>query len=67
LLSNLKTSKINNIDQNKTNLMELLTEEIVKRYAYREGLYEYYKIHDAKIKKATEILGNPSTYLGYLR
>ena len=67
LLSNLKTSKINNIDQNKTYLMELLTEEIVKRYAYREGLYEYYKIHDAKIKKATEILGNPSTYLGYLR
>jgi carboxyl-terminal processing protease len=67
LLSNLKTSKINNIDQNKTYLMELLTEEIVKRYAYREGLYEYYKIHDAKIKKSTEILGNPSTYLGYLR
>lgn len=67
LLSNLKTSKINNIDQNKTYLMELITEEIVKRYAYREGLYEYYKIHDAKIKKATEILGNPSTYLGYLR
>ena len=67
LLSNLKTSKINNIDQNKTYLMELITEEIVKRYAYREGLYEYYKIHDAKIKKATEILGNPSTYLGYLK
>jgi carboxyl-terminal processing protease len=30
-------------------------------------LYDYYKIHDAKIKKATEILGNPSSYLDYLR
>jgi carboxyl-terminal processing protease len=67
LISNLKVSKNNAIDENKDYLLELLTEEIVKRYAYREGLYDYYKIHDAKIKKATEILGNPSSYLDYLR
>ena len=67
LLSNLNKSKLSVIDQNKTYLMELLTEEIVKRYVYREGLYDYYKVHDAKIKKATEILSNPSTYLGYLK
>ncbi len=67
LISNLKVSKNNAIDENKDYLLELLTEEIVKRYAYREGLYDYYKIHDAKIKKATEILGNPSSYLDYLK
>jgi carboxyl-terminal processing protease len=67
LISNLKQSKITELDNNKTYIIELLTEEIVKRYGYREGLYEYYKIHDSKIKKATEILGNPSIYMEYLQ
>ncbi|TXG37208.1 S41 family peptidase [Seonamhaeicola maritimus] len=67
LISNLNRSKEDVITENKTFLLELLTEEIVKRYVYREGLYEYYKIHDPKIKKATEILSNQSTYVGYLK
>ncbi len=67
LISNLNTSKTKAIDENKTYLLELLTKEIVKRYVYREGLYDYYKINDLKIKKATEILNNPSTYQNYLR
>ncbi|RED49006.1 S41 family peptidase [Seonamhaeicola aphaedonensis] len=67
LISNLNNSKVDVIAENKTFLLELLTEEIVKRYVYREGLYEYYKIHDQKIKKATEILDNPSTYSSYLK
>ena len=67
LMTNLKQIKITELDNNKTFILELLTEEIVKRYGYREGLYEYYKIHDSKIKRATEILGNPSTYMEYLQ
>ena len=67
LIANLKISKANTIDQNKDYLMGLLTEEIVKRYVYREGLYDYYKIHDPEIKKATEILGSSTAYLNYLR
>ncbi|TYA74190.1 S41 family peptidase [Seonamhaeicola marinus] len=67
LMANLNASKNDVINENKSYLLELLTEEIVKRYAYREGLYEYYKIHDPKIKKATEILGSTSTYSGYLK
>ena len=67
LLTNLNKTKISVIDENKSYLLELLTEDIVKRYVYREGLYDYYKIHDAKIKKATEILGNSTIYLDYLR
>ncbi|WP_248724553.1 S41 family peptidase [Seonamhaeicola sp. ML3] len=66
LIANLEHSKDLVIDENKTFLLELLTEEIVKRYVYREGLYEYYKIHDPKIKKATEILSSSSKYLAYL-
>ncbi|XCF06469.1 S41 family peptidase [Tamlana crocina] len=67
LISNLEQSKKSVIDENKDFLLKLLTEEIVKRYVYREGLYEYYKTHNPEIKKATDILGNLSTYNGYLR
>ena len=67
LISNLNKSKTAVIDENKSYLLELVTEEIIKRYVYREGLFEYYKTHDEKIKKATEILGNSSNYMGYLK
>lgn len=67
LINNLKASKTNTIDLNKEYLLGLLTEEIVKRYVYREGLYDYYKIHDPEIKKATEILGNTTAYFNYLK
>ncbi len=67
LLANLNKSKLAGLDINKDYLLELLTEEIVKRYVYREGLYEYFKQHDPEIKKATEILGSPTAYLEYLR
>ena len=67
LLSNLNKLKLAGLDMNKDYLLELLTEEIVKRYVYREGLYEYFKQHDPEIKKATEILGSPTAYLEYLR
>lgn len=67
LISNLNTSKTKAIDENKEYLLRLLTKEIVKRYVYREGLYDYYKINDPKIKKATAILASPLTYSNYLR
>ncbi|MBA6151970.1 S41 family peptidase [Gelidibacter maritimus] len=67
LLKALNTYKTEAIDANKTQLMGLLAEEIVKRYFYREGMYAYYIEHNTEIKKGTEILKNPSTYLGYLQ
>jgi len=67
LLNNLKNSKELAINENKEQILTLLTDEIVKRYVYREGLYDYYKTHNLEIQKATEILGNPSKYKDYLR
>lgn len=67
LISNLNDSKLKAIDENKSQLIGLLTDEIVKRYVYREGLFDYYKVHNAEIKKATEILTNPSKYNKYLK
>lgn len=67
LISNLNKSKISAIDENKAYLLKHLTEEIVKRYVYREGLYDYYKTYNPEIKAATDILSNLSTYTEYLR
>lgn len=67
LISGLRTSKDQAIDEHKDFILKSLTEEIVKRYAYREGLYEYYKANDAHIQKSTQILGNTMTYMDYLR
>lgn len=67
LLNNLKTSKNTVIDENKAFLLTALNNEIVKRYVYREGLYDYLKTHDEKIKKATDILNNPTVYSKFLK
>jgi carboxyl-terminal processing protease len=67
LFSNLNKSKTSAIDENKSYLKTLLTEEIVKRYVYREGLYDYYKSYNPEIKTATTILSNHTTYTDYLR
>lgn len=67
LIYSLNKAKISALDANKDYLIKLLTEDIVKRYAYREGLYEYLKLHDPEIKKASEILASPTTYMEYLR
>ncbi|WP_250433875.1 S41 family peptidase [Hanstruepera flava] len=67
LITNLNNSKALAIDENKDEILALLTDEIVKRYVYREGLYDYYVDHNEEIKKAIEILSNPNKYNGYLR
>ena len=66
LMLNIESSKSSIIDKNKAYLLELLTEEIIKQYAYREGFYNYLKKHDNAIKKAKEILENQSVYFDYL-
>jgi carboxyl-terminal processing protease len=67
LVSNLNKAKDQAIQDNKAQLINLLTDEIVKRYVYREGLFEYYKIHNQDIKIATKILLDSNTYNNYLK
>lgn len=66
LLAALNTYKNRAINDNKTQLLSLISDEIVKRYYYREGLYEYYVNHNFEIQKSVEILKNPTNYLDYL-
>ena len=62
-LDNLKNRALND---NKNQLISLLENEIIKRYFYREGLYEYYLTNNVEIKTATQILGNTIKYQNFL-
>ena len=67
LSKTLKAYKSNAIDNNKKQLNSLLTDEIIKRYFYSEGLYTYYTANNSEIKKALNILNNPTQYASILR
>ncbi|MCA0131254.1 S41 family peptidase [Winogradskyella alexanderae] len=67
-LSNaIQSYKSSAIDANKTQLKSLLTDEIIKRYFYSEGLYEHYTSYNTEIKKGLSILNNPRQYASILR
>ncbi|GGW57386.1 carboxyl-terminal processing protease [Winogradskyella epiphytica] len=63
----LKSYKTNAIDKNKAQLVDLLTDEIIKRYFYSEGLYTYYSANNTEINRALSILNNPIQYASILR
>ncbi len=67
LTNALQTYKSNAINANKVQLKSLLTDEIIKRFFYSEGLYDYYTANNTEIKKALEILNNPKQYASILR
>jgi len=62
LLSEISKSKLAALDKYKMELQKNLEDEIIKRYFYREGLYDYYLEHDDAILTATELLGNSTKY-----
>lgn len=66
LMTALNTYKKEAIESNKEQLVNLISEEIIKRYYYSEGLYEYYIANNAEIQTAKTIVNNPSKYLDYL-
>ncbi len=50
------------MDKNKTEILNLLRDEIIKRYQYKEGLYLFYTKNNSEIKKATQLLANTAEY-----
>ncbi|MDT0675386.1 S41 family peptidase [Autumnicola musiva] len=50
------------LEEKKAEITSLITDEIIKRYFYKEGLYDYYVVHNPEINKAEEILNEPSEY-----
>ncbi len=62
LLGNIQEEKINELEKNKEEILSKLTEEIVKRYFYSEGVYKQKANFDTTILKATEVLNNFKAY-----
>ena len=67
LLADIEKSKISALQNHKKEIQNKLEDEIVKRYFYREGLYEYYLKNDDAILAATELLGNTNGYSNILK
>lgn len=63
----LQNYKSNAIEDNKTQLKSLITDEVIKRYFYSEGLYTYYTANNLEIKEAKSVLNKPSQYASILR
>lgn len=67
LLAAVQQSKIDALDTHKSEILKELQSEILKRYFYREGLFEYQLTHDETIKEATALLADQSKYEAILK
>ena len=62
LLKQINTKKIADLAINKEEITTYLTDEILKQYYYKKGIYEHKFAHDNVIKKAAELLNNTAKY-----
>jgi len=62
LLEEIQIEKLRELDKNQEEILEKLTEEIVKRYYYEEGVYQQKAVFDSTILKAISILNNSEEY-----
>lgn len=66
LLADIEKGKDKALQEKKAEIKSLLTDEIVKRYFYREGLYDYHIQHNPEIKEALEVLNDEKRYRSIL-
>ena len=55
------------LDKNQEEIKKLIVEEIIKRYQYQEGFYQYYTKNNSEIQKAITILNNTTNYNNILK
>jgi carboxyl-terminal processing protease len=67
LLIALQKSEDKSLDKNQKEIKILIVDEIIKRYQYQEGLYQYYLKNNSEIKKAVNLLNNSSEYKTILK
>lgn len=63
----LSQAKNKALEDQRTEIMSILSDEIIKRYFYKEGLYNYYVNNNPEIQKARSVLENSEEYEGILR
>ncbi len=62
LMAQIDAAKERKVTKRKAEVMSLLSDEILKRYFYAEGLYDYQLEHNPEILKAIEILNDEKKY-----
>ena len=67
LLQDILKAKDRELQDKKAEIMSLLTDEIVKRYFYKEGLYNYQVVNNPEIKEAVAILKDTKRYQSILK
>ena len=67
LLIALEKSENTLLDKNQKEIRNLIQEELIKRYQYQEGLYQFYIKNNSEIKKAVSILNNQTEYKTILK
>lgn len=67
LLAEINKKKLLALDTYRPEIQKSLEDEIIKRYFYREGLFEHYLKNDQAILTATALLADPDKYRGILK
>lgn len=67
LKNKLAHNKQADVEKNKTEILQLLEEEIISRYYYQSGRIETTLQHDPELKRAIEVLGNKDEYSSLLK
>lgn len=62
LLTSIQKSEDTQINKYQKEIKNLMVDELILRYQYREGLYQYYLKNNSEIKKASSILNNLTEY-----
>ncbi|MCF6351299.1 MAG: S41 family peptidase [Flavobacteriaceae bacterium] len=67
LLQQINTKKITDLNTNKQEVLERITDEILKQFYYKKGIYLNKFSHDKTIVKATNLLKNTKKYTKILQ
>ena len=67
LMSSLDKAKEQQVIEKKAEIKSLLSDEILKRYFYREGLYDYQVVNNPEILTAIEVLNDTNRYTKILK
>ena len=62
LLTALQKSEEKELNLHKQEIKQLLLDELIKRYQYKEGLYKYYTTSNPEIQKSVTLLANTAEY-----
>ena len=60
-------SKVQLVDRYKDQITAVLEKEIVRRFHYRKGMYEYYLLKNEDVITAQGLLNNNEAYLSILK